>query len=239
MNRHDVTFPTGEDPATVAPAKMGKNQFNFSDRAAQTFNQTRKERVVSTHPPETRQFGATVSQVGRSRAWFVSMAFGGGAQASLLALCLAGGVYVDADLTPADGCVFVCGDRCQWSVYDAYMNEWESEQRAAAAMAASQNKRRARNDAPAPVAEVRSDKEEDVIHSAEMGRALCVLERMVNQNAQDEIYQVRYRPHGVAVARAGYLGADVCPCTWFHAVVLLLCGLGLCLPGLQILGGSE
>lgn len=127
----------GEDPASVAPAKMvGKNQFNYSDRAAQTFNHTRKDRLVSTQPPQTRQFGATVSK---------------------------------------------------WAVYDAYVEEWESQQRAAELMAQAQASRKSRS-APTAIAPPPPQGKGDVIHSEEMGRALRVLERMVNQNAQDEIY---------------------------------------------------
>lgn len=32
-------------------------------------------------------------------------------------------------------------------------------------------------------------KEDDMVHSAKMGGALKILERMVNQNAEDEIFQ--------------------------------------------------
>ena len=53
----------------MEPAKLGKNQVNYSDRAAQAFNPTRKERRVSTSPPETRTFGATMSQ------WSISDAY--------------------------------------------------------------------------------------------------------------------------------------------------------------------
>lgn len=35
----------------------------------------------------------------------------------------------------------------------------------------------------------RGKKEEDVVHSEEMGKALKILERMVNQNAETEIYE--------------------------------------------------
>jgi hypothetical protein len=33
-------------------------------------------------------------------------------------------------------------------------------------------------------------KEDDMVHSEKMGKALMILERMVNQNAEDEIFQV-------------------------------------------------
>lgn len=40
----------------------GKNQFNYSDRACQTFINTRKDRAISTEPPATKVFGNTVTQ---------------------------------------------------------------------------------------------------------------------------------------------------------------------------------
>lgn len=39
------------------------------------------------------------------------------------------------------------------------------------------------------MSEASSRKSDDVIHSAAMGHSLKILERMVNQNAEDEIYQ--------------------------------------------------
>ena len=42
--------------------KAGKNQFNYSDRACQTFINTRKSRCISTEPPATKVFGNTVTQ---------------------------------------------------------------------------------------------------------------------------------------------------------------------------------
>lgn len=32
-------------------------------------------------------------------------------------------------------------------------------------------------------------KEDDMVHSEKMGKALMIVERMVNQNAEDEIFQ--------------------------------------------------
>ena len=60
----------------MGPAKLGKNQVNYSDRAAQAFNPTRKERRVSTSPPETRTFGATMSQWSVSDAYLGWQAYG-------------------------------------------------------------------------------------------------------------------------------------------------------------------
>lgn len=40
----------------------GKNQFNYSERAAQTFNNPLRERGVATEPPPVVQFKSTVTQ---------------------------------------------------------------------------------------------------------------------------------------------------------------------------------
>ena len=45
------------------------------------------------------------------------------------------------------------------------------------------------NDDPAKEEKNRNKKEEDVVHSEDMGKALKILERMVNQNAESEIYE--------------------------------------------------
>lgn len=46
----------------VAEKKVLRNQFNFSERASQTFNQTIKERGAQTEPPPRAAFGATATQ---------------------------------------------------------------------------------------------------------------------------------------------------------------------------------
>lgn len=42
----------------------GKNQFNYSERAAQTFTNPLRQRSVETEPPPVMNFMATVTQVG-------------------------------------------------------------------------------------------------------------------------------------------------------------------------------
>mmetsp|Transcript_3184 Transcript_3184/g.11509 ORF Transcript_3184/g.11509 Transcript_3184/m.11509 type:complete len:708 (-) Transcript_3184:55-2178(-) len=122
------------DDVDVDAAESGKNQFNYSERAAQTFNNAVKQRGVTTEPPETKVFGATVSQ---------------------------------------------------WEVYDSYMDEWERVQHEADI---DKGPRR-----PAAMSVKASagggGDDDDVIHSAAMGKSLRIMERMVNQNAEDEIYQ--------------------------------------------------
>lgn len=56
-----------EDPSAGAKADLssyaGKNQFNYSERAAQTFNNPMKDRCVETVPPPVVQFKSIVTQV--------------------------------------------------------------------------------------------------------------------------------------------------------------------------------
>ena len=41
----------GEEDIEADAPKTGKNQFNYSERAAQTFNNTLRSRGVATEPP--------------------------------------------------------------------------------------------------------------------------------------------------------------------------------------------
>ena len=52
----------GEDLGEGDTEESGKNQFNYSERAAQTFNNPLRERGVSTEPPPVITFGATLTQ---------------------------------------------------------------------------------------------------------------------------------------------------------------------------------
>jgi dynein intermediate chain 1 len=100
-----------------------KNQFNYSQRATQTYNLGTRTKAVSTEPPECRQFSATVTQ---------------------------------------------------WDIYDSYMHELSKTQ--------------AEDGSAALEVPEASKRTGDVIHSDAMGRSLKMMERMVNQNAEDEIY---------------------------------------------------
>lgn len=105
----------------------GRNQFNFSERAAQTYVAPMKDRTVSTAPPETQIFGATASR---------------------------------------------------WSVYDAYVSEYERElsEQEAGGLAR-------------PIVPLSGAKGgEATVHSEACGWSLKLLERMVVQNAQDELF---------------------------------------------------
>ncbi|CAN0022056.1 unnamed protein product, partial [Discosporangium mesarthrocarpum] len=52
----------GEEPGEDMGTESGKNQFNYSERAAQTFNNPLKERGVATEPPPMLSFRSTVAQ---------------------------------------------------------------------------------------------------------------------------------------------------------------------------------
>lgn len=114
----------GENPDEIE-FDTGKNQFNYSQRASQTYNLGYRMRGVTTEPPECRTFSATVTQ---------------------------------------------------WDIYDSYMVELERSHQETA-MADGK-----------PMPKIRVQKSDDVIHSAAMGKSLKIMERMVNQNAEDEIY---------------------------------------------------
>jgi dynein intermediate chain 1 len=57
-----VAIVEGEEDIEADSIKTGKNQFNYSERAAQTFNNVLKSRGVATEPPPVVQFTATVTQ---------------------------------------------------------------------------------------------------------------------------------------------------------------------------------
>ena len=128
----------GEEDLDTAP-KNGKNQFNYSERSAQTFNSVLRSRGVATEPPPVVQFVSTLSQ---------------------------------------------------WDLYDTYMSDYR-RQLQEEEVAKSLERRRSTNGASGATAEdgVKAGKEDDMVHSIKMGNALKILERMINQNAEDEIFQ--------------------------------------------------
>ena len=125
----------GEDDTTDIP-KTGKNQFNYSERAAQTFNNSVRSRGVSTEPPPVVSFSATVTQ---------------------------------------------------WDIFDSYMQEYKN---ALAEDEASKNALAKKHGAGEEgETKEKARKEGDMVHSQKMSNALKILERMVNQNAEDEVFQ--------------------------------------------------
>jgi len=113
-----------------------KNQFNYSERAAQTFNNPLRERYVSTKPPAVVNFSGTVSQ---------------------------------------------------WDIYDRYMGDYAMQMAEQELLNPEIKKKTGVSMPTSGGAQV--SKEDDMVHSQRMGGALKILERMVNQNADDEIFQ--------------------------------------------------
>lgn len=133
----------GEDDVEAEAPKTGKNQFNFSERAAQTFNNILRSRGVATQPPPVVQFVATVTQ---------------------------------------------------WDIYDSYMQDVKAQQQEEENSKNAEKRKAAAGQGAGsssgedPSAQ-KKGKDDDMVHSVKMSNALKILERMVNQNAEDEIFQ--------------------------------------------------
>lgn len=131
----------GDDGMEVEASEGGKNQFNYSERAAQTFNNPMRERGVATEPPPVMVFSSTVTQ---------------------------------------------------WEIYDSYMDSFEQSLREAELQqktSAKQKGYESKEDEGGAVGGAMSKKEDDMVHSQAMAKSLKIMERMVNQNAEDEIFQ--------------------------------------------------
>ena len=133
----------------VVRADRAKNQFNFSERATQSYNNPQKERAVHTEPPPVTQYSDEVSQ---------------------------------------------------WMIFDSYKSDFlltESMEKSDSVRNLSFEDR---------LASIVSSSDEggdpsssssggsgrgavDTIHSESMESALKTMERLVNQNAEDEIFQ--------------------------------------------------
>ncbi len=75
--------------------------------------------------------------------------------------------------------VFTFSATCnQWEIYDAYLEHYRELQRTSSGKAAT-----AAGDAPA-----QDRHAHDAVHSKKMAKSLQVLERMLNQNAEDEVF---------------------------------------------------
>mmetsp|Transcript_18991 Transcript_18991/g.33423 ORF Transcript_18991/g.33423 Transcript_18991/m.33423 type:complete len:714 (+) Transcript_18991:248-2389(+) len=127
---------TSTASASTAVGDHTRNQFNFSERASQTFNNPPKSRGVHTEPPPITQYQDEVSQ---------------------------------------------------WKIHDSYKSDFLISQ----SMDGS-----ARNisfdDKLASIVlaqEDSNDNKADTIHSENMEHALKTMERLVNQNAEDEVFQ--------------------------------------------------
>jgi len=131
----------GEEDIEFDTPESGKNQFNYSERAAQTFNNPLKERGVETEPPPVITFCNTVTQ---------------------------------------------------WEIYDFYMADYMKTLQEQEMIAGGKDKKKGGDGYGAyeePASSGPKKKDDDMVHSQKMGNALKILERMVNQNAEDEIFQ--------------------------------------------------
>lgn len=135
------TAEAGDDfDLGVDVQETGKNQFNFSERAAQTFNNALRKRGVATSPPPVATYSALVSQ---------------------------------------------------WDIYDSYMTDYQHRVAEEKMLSASKTGGKGSADKAAASAPLPAHQggEDDMVHSESMASALRILERMVNQNADDEIFQ--------------------------------------------------
>jgi len=132
---YDEAVAAGEE-AFVVDAGGAKNSFDYSDRAAQTFNNPMRERGVATEPPPLLQFSATCTQ---------------------------------------------------WEIYDSYIDHYKRE--VSDQDSSKDKKQHGGGNGTTEGGGTSKAKEDDMVHSEKMGKALMILERMVNQNADDEIFQ--------------------------------------------------
>ena len=110
-----------------------KNQFNYSERACQTFNYPLKESGIATEPPPINNFGESVSQ---------------------------------------------------WKIYDAYIEDYINIMATDSSRKENNEKRQGQS-----VLSENLRTTKDAVYSKLMANALKIIERLVNQNANDEIYQ--------------------------------------------------
>mmetsp|Transcript_11102 Transcript_11102/g.19346 ORF Transcript_11102/g.19346 Transcript_11102/m.19346 type:complete len:707 (+) Transcript_11102:95-2215(+) len=128
----------GDDDDAPDDSRQLRNQFNFSERAAQTVNYPLRDRETYTEPPPT----ATVS-----------------------------------------------GAATQWEIYDEYIKDLDRQKTEEAMKARAGKKNQAPVAAPPPQgpAGTHTPNSNDVMHSANLGQATCILDRMANQNMFEEI----------------------------------------------------
>jgi dynein intermediate chain 1 len=63
--------PTAEAEELVDDSKDLRNSFNFSERAAQTYNNPTRDRTTATEPPHTNDFCGMATQVGQGLGFWV------------------------------------------------------------------------------------------------------------------------------------------------------------------------
>jgi dynein intermediate chain 1 len=124
---------TGSTSQSVCKSK---NQFNFSDRASQTLNNTLKSRYVCTEPPPVAQYSANISQ---------------------------------------------------WQIHDSYVSELVITNMEHADVEFERNM--GQTDTGNDSSDEEEVEEKFGVISENMAKSLKIVERLVNQNSQDEMYQ--------------------------------------------------
>ncbi|KAJ3105764.1 cytoplasmic dynein with WD40 domain [Phlyctochytrium planicorne] len=140
-----VGTPSGEGDGDDEKRPKGplRNQFNFSERAAQSINNPYRERSTNTEPPPQKVFSYTVNQ---------------------------------------------------WSIYDAYLEDFQLKEKLA--------KEKAKGSGPAGAKTHKDDDKQNILPSdnhgeetlvyyrnPELRKAIVIIERMANQNTFDDIAQ--------------------------------------------------
>merc|ERR1719199_1264129 len=126
----DEDFDPPEDSAEMPEKNPLRNQFNFSERAAQTKNPVYRERAWATEPPATTGFSATVTQ---------------------------------------------------WDIYDQYLRDIEAQKNQE-----KEDKSKQKQSYEEVTEKKKSDS--DPLYSESMKLSIKIMERMVNQNAENEVY---------------------------------------------------
>lgn len=157
----------GTDMEPPDDSRQLRNQFNFSERAAQTFNNPLRERGTSTEPPPTANMSGNCSAV--LMQYFTDLLGQKGIERSLSGSC------------------------SQWEIYDEYIMDLEQQK---LQEEINKQKAAAKKGGGPPVAaatEIPDDQENNKpkgankLHGDDMKKAVKVIERMVNQNTFDEI----------------------------------------------------
>ena len=77
----------------------------------------------------------------------------------------------------------------QWAIYDAYMEDYRKQIAGEELNKNAEKKKLLGIPNSSTEDKGKGPKEDDMVHSTKMNKALGVLERMANQNAEDEIFQ--------------------------------------------------
>ena len=83
--------------------------------------------------------------------------------------------------------VTMTGSVTQWSIHDEFMKEFERSKQERELL--SRKDGSSSSTSKKTSASKEAEKDEDIMHTEEMGHALKIVERMVNLNSQDEIYK--------------------------------------------------